>query len=141
MAILLLPSVLLTVIFCMVATSSRRMHRRGQDEEFAHSAALARRHLSTAERRREDRCNVPRLCTAAVLGQEETRTPCRVLNVSRSGIRIAVCREFAMDAQVIVEWKREFFVGSVCDGSVQGEDRVFGLRLVSTNCRKGGFEA
>ncbi len=90
---------------------------------------------------REEHCDAARSCTATVLGQEETRTNCRVLNVSSSVMRIAVGREFAMGAQVIVEWKREFFVGSIFEESMRGGEQVFGLRLVSTNCRKGGFEA
>ena len=137
MVILLFPVFLFSVIVGVVMTSSRRKGNRGADDEFAYAVAYLRREKSDTERRREPREEVVRACTASVLGQEETRTACRVLNVSRSGMRISVGAELARDAQVIVEWDHEFFVGTVCYGIPKDGEQIFGLRLVSTNCMKG----
>ena len=137
MVILLFPLFLFSVIVGMVLTSSRRRGKQGADDEFAYAVAYLRRESSDVERRREPREEVMRRCTASLLGQEETRTACRVLNVSRSGMRIAVGAEFAKDVQVIVEWDNEFFVGTVCYGIPKDSEHIFGLCLVSTNCLRG----
>jgi hypothetical protein len=137
MVILLFPIFLLSVIVGMVLTSSRRRGNQGADDEFAYAVAYLRREKNDTERRREPREEVMRTCTASLLGQEETRTACRVLNVSRSGMRMAARVEFAQDAQVIVEWDSEFFVGTVCYGIPKDGEHILGLRLVSTNCVRG----
>lgn len=135
MTILLLSALLLAVVFGMVAMSNRRSSQRGVDEELAHAAALERRNRTARERRRETRVDVSRECTVAVLGEEETRTGCRVLDISGSGMRIATSRALAACAQVIVEWENEFFVGAICHRNQKDGEYIFGLSLVSTNCR------
>jgi PilZ domain len=140
MTIVVLPALLLAMVFGMALMSNRRSPQRGADEEFAHAAALERRLRATRERRREKRIDVSRDCTAAVLGEEETRTRCRVLDISRAGMRIATTGALDACAQVIVEWDHEFFVGAVCHRNQKDGEFIFGLSLVSTNCRNGGFE-
>lgn len=135
MTILVLSALLLAMVFGIVAMSNRRAPQRGADEEFAHAAALERRLRTTRERRREKRIDVSRQCTAAVLGEEETRTRCRVLDISRSGMRIATTGALDACAQVIVEWDNEFFVGAICHRNQKDGEYIFGLSLVSTNCR------
>jgi hypothetical protein len=110
MTLILLPTLVLAVIFCT-------------------------RRAAVAERRREERVDVSRAGTAMVLGQEETRTSCRVLNVSRSGMRMAAAHDFTVGIQVMVEWENEFFVGSIRYALTKGEEKVYGLRLVT---RGGG---
>lgn len=133
MALLLLPVFLLSVIIGMVLTSSRRSGRVGGDDEFVHAAAVLRRQSSGAERRRERRREINRSCTACILGEEETRAACRIVDVSRSGMRIASSAQFPTAAQIIVEWGSEFFVGTICYGFPKDGENVFGLQLVSTN--------
>jgi hypothetical protein len=111
MTVILLPTCIVAAILCLVATSAR-------------------------ERRREERIEVARVCTASVLGREETRTSGRVLNVSRSGMRIAVAGSFVKGAQVMVEWEDEFFIGTVRNGFEKGNERAYGLRLVSRGSRR-----
>ena len=135
MTLILLSALLLAMVFGMVAMSNRRSAQRGADEEFAHAAALERRNRAAQERRREKRFDVSRDCTVAVLGEEETRTGCRVLDISGSGMRIATSRALAACAQVIVEWENEFFVGAVRHSNQKDGEYIFGLSLVSTNCR------
>ena len=133
MTIMLLSVLLLAMVFGMVALSNRRSAQRGADEESAHAAALERRYLN--ERRREKRFDISRECTVAVLGEEETRSSCRVLDISKSGMRIASTSAFADRVQVIVQWDNEFFVGTVCHRNQKDGEYIFGLSLVSTNCR------
>jgi hypothetical protein len=136
MALLVVPLLLLTVIAGVVTLSNRRITSQGSDEEFVHAAALLRRETAGAERRREPRHEVKRACTVCILGEETTRTSCRILDVSRSGMRITSEAEFPENSQVIVEWGREFFVGTVCYGFPKDGEHVYGLQLVSTNCEK-----
>jgi hypothetical protein len=138
MTIVFLPVMMFAIALCLVF-NPRRPGRVGGDEEFVHAAALGRRDLlhepEGAERRRESRYEVDQECTASVLGNEDSRTACRIINVSRSGMRIAVSGSFPPDSQINVEWGKEFFVGTIRYLQVKGEQQILGLRVVSTNCR------
>ena len=130
MALWLLPAAVFAALVAVAAMTSRRF--RGHDDgEFTRAAAM----LDPSKRRRaETRAEAARECTVAILG-EEGRTDCRMLNFSRSGMRIAAGRQFSPGAQLIVEWENGFFVGTVRHGSTSNREYVFGLQLVSTNCR------
>jgi len=87
---------------------------------------------SAAERRREPRVPVDRaLGSAMILGDEKSRTICRVLDTSSSGMRISVGQPFAKGVQVHVEWDGKFFVGTTCYRVMKGSDYHLGLDLVT----------
>jgi hypothetical protein len=117
----------------------RRGARVGEDAEFSEAAVLGRRVLlatgALPERRTEPRRQVELTGTASVLGCEETRTRCRIINVSRSGMRIALDGALPPDAQINVEWGSEFFVGTIRCQQVRGDRHILGLSVVSTNRR------
>ncbi|HEY1240020.1 MAG TPA: hypothetical protein VGF16_05660 [Bryobacteraceae bacterium] len=95
-------------------------------EELAHRMAAARR-------RRETRYPADRAATAWELGDSKTPSTCRVVNASRSGLRIASNRAFRKASQVCVQWGDEFFVGYVQHISNQGQEYIAGLHLLSGN--------
>lgn len=98
-------------------------------------ALKAPRGNGTGERRREKRYPIGESCMVSILGQEESHTTCTLINVSRSGIRIAVDPAFPINAQINVEWGTTYFVGTVCNSEIKEQRRILGLRLVATNCR------
>lgn len=139
MAILILPVCMLAVLLFLMGNAQRRLRRVGGDDEFARAATLGRRAMlpggAPEERRREQRFAVEEACTAAVLGCEESRIACRILDVSRSGMRIAVSGSFPRNAQVHVERGGNYFVGTICHSQEKDGRQILGLRVVSTNCR------
>ena len=114
--LLLVPTALLAGILCFVFTAARRNRK--------------------TERRREERYETDRECTVSVLGEGDTRTACRVLNHSRSGMRIATTVKFSAKSQLMVEWETGFFVGTVRNEMTKEGEHVFGLRLVSSSSSK-----
>lgn len=95
-------------------------------EELAHRVAAVRR-------RREARYPVDRTATAWELGDSKTPSTCRVVNTSRSGLRISSQRAFRKASQVCVQWGDEFFVGYVQHISNHGQEHIAGLHLLSGN--------
>ena len=108
-------------------------------EESAHSAAAARR-AESPETRRETRYRTDRSATASVLGDPNRQTPCRVVNASRSGLRIVSNHYFVKGDQVCVQWGEEFFVGTVLYTASNGNAHVAGLELLSGNHSWHPFE-
>jgi hypothetical protein len=109
-------------------------------EESAHStAAVKRQGLDT---RREARYESDRAATVSVLGDPNRQASCRVVNVSRSGLRIASTRNFAKGTQVNVQWGAEFFVGAVLYTVAGKGEKEFisGLELLSSNHTWHPFE-
>lgn len=100
-------------------------------EESAHSNAAARR--SPLDTRGESRFAADRQATAALLSDSGRQSTCRVINTSRSGLRIVSSRHFLKDSQVCVQWGSEFFVGTVLYTVPQKDEYVAGLQLVSGN--------
>jgi hypothetical protein len=139
MAILALPVCMIAVLLCLIGNAQRRLRRNGGDDEFARAATLGRKAMlpggAVEERRREQRVAVEETCTASVLGCEESRIACRILDVSRSGMRIALRGSFPGNAQVHVERGGEFFVGAICHSREQDGRQILGLRVVATNWR------
>src|SRR5579872_4601886 len=80
-------------------------------EQSAHSTAAEKR--QGLETRREARYASDWPATASVLGDPHRQSPCRVVDVSRSGLRLASPRNFVKGSQVHVQWGSEFFVGCV----------------------------
>lgn len=104
-------------------------------EEAAHAAAMDRRRRGAGrQRERGWRFSRPP-ATARVLGDEK-RAPCRIVNTSRSRMRIALKGPFPVGAQVHVEWDGEFFVGTCCYRLAWGEDYLLGLRLLACSYRR-----
>ncbi|GEM_PF-3383253 len=102
-----------------------------QSEESAHSTAAARR--APVDTRREPRYRSDRSATAALLGDSSRHSACRILNLSRSGMRLASRRSFLKGSQLCVQWGDEFFVGTVLYTFPQNGEYVAGLELVSGN--------
>lgn len=101
-------------------------------EESAHSAAAAKR-SNPLNTRREPRYRSDLPATVSVLGESGRQSSCRIVNTSRSGLRLISTREFARGSQVYVQWGEEFFVGSVLYTFPQKDEIVAGLELVSGN--------
>ncbi|SPF42353.1 hypothetical protein SBA4_2920004 [Candidatus Sulfopaludibacter sp. SbA4] len=68
---------------------------------------------------------------ATVLGAEDTPSPCRIVGVSWSGMRIAMKRPSPRDAQLYVQWADGFFVGNNCCMAAKGEEFFLRLQLVA----------
>jgi hypothetical protein len=133
MGILLLPSTLFGLILILVFHSSRRKARAGGGEEAAHAAALQRRHRAASERRREPRQEVRDHAKASVLGGALENLDCRIVNVSRSGMRITLPQPVPIGAQLNVAWGSEFFVGTVCYAAAQHGQHVIGLQMICSS--------
>jgi len=121
----------LAVVLLAVVKTSQAPNALRASEEAAHSAAVERR--AHHESRREPWRSVGRAATASLLGDSRPKTTCRIINTSRSGLRIASARTFPKGAQVHVQWGEYFFVGTVCHTSPQGDESVSGLELLSCN--------
>jgi hypothetical protein len=135
-------AVILIVVLSVVLGSALRAPRA--DEESAHARALARRQAAErveADRRLERRYRIKETRgAAAVLGREENAV-CRIINVSRSGMRIALREPLPPEAQVNVTWEDKFFVGSIRYSFVEGEEHILGLGLISSNSSPRGLLA
>ena len=130
------------LIVVLIAVLRSALHGPRADEESAHARALVRRQAAegtTVDRRQERRYRLKGTQgTAAVLGQEES-SACRIINVSRSGMRIALRDPLPPEAQVNVTWEDKFFVGSIRYSFVQGEEHILGLSLISSNSSPHGL--
>src|ERR1017187_8191302 len=85
-----------------------------------------------AQRNRERGVRVARSCAVAtILGAEDTPSPCRIVNISWSGMGIAMKRAGPRDAQVYVQWADGFFVGNNCYMVAKGEEYFLSLQLVT----------
>src|SRR5438874_2401884 len=139
---ILAGAVILIAILCVVLGSALRGPRG--DEEFAHARALSRRQAAEraeADRRQEHRYRMKATRGAAtVLGQDEPAA-CRIINVSKSGMRIALRDPLPPEAQVNVTWEDRFFVGSIRYSFVKGDEYIFGLALISSNSDPSGLLA
>ena len=103
-------------------------------EEMAHAAA-AENKGPFLETRREARYRTERFGTASLMGESNRQVPCRIINASRSGLRIASGREFPKGAQVCVQWGEQFFVGAVLYTCSNKSEHIAGLELLSGNHR------
>src|SRR5690349_2153016 len=61
------------------------------------------------------------------------QVPCRIIDASRSGLRIASSRQFSKGSQVCVQWGGEFFVGAILYTVAGKAEFVAGLGLLSGN--------
>src|SRR5579863_2925505 len=87
-----------------------------------------------AERRSEPRYG--RECstgTAGIMGHPGTRALCRIVDISRAGMRIESNARFEVGTQVHVQWGERFFVGDCCFRLQKGESHIHGLKLVTAN--------
>ena len=105
-----------------------------ESEESAHSAAADKRSRAL-EARRETRYSAEQVASASLLGEPGRQVACRIINASRSGLRIASIRQFPRGAQVCVQWGEEFFVGAVLYTSSSKTEHIAGLELLSGNHR------
>jgi hypothetical protein len=124
----------LGVVVLTVLRNPKTSRALWTSEQSAHSAAAAKR-TNGLNTRRETRYRWDRAASASILGDPNRQTDCRVVNVSRSGIRIASTRNFAKGAQVHVQWGDEFFVGAVLYTFTGKKDKEYisGLELLSGN--------
>ena len=66
-----------------------------------------------AERRSERRFSFERaFATATIMGEEDRQQPCRILDASRSGMRIGLKTPLPVGVQIHVRWENNFFVGA-----------------------------
>jgi hypothetical protein len=132
-------AVVLILVLCVALRSRLRAPR--SDEETAHSRALIRRQEAAraeSDRRRERRYRIKGTVGAVTVLGRETGVPCRIINVSRSGMRIAACEPLPGEVQVNVTWEDKFFVGSIRYSFVEGEEHILGLGLISSNSSPAG---
>jgi hypothetical protein len=134
MLISIYGAMLLGVVMLTVLKSPNRSKAVRESEESAHSTAAEKRGLAI-EARREMRYPAERLATVSVLGEPNRQASCRIINTSRSGLRIGSSRQFPKGAQVCVQWGEEFFVGAVLYTFVGKTEHVAGLELLSGNHR------
>ena len=113
-----------------VLRSPSRSKAVQKSEETAHSLAAEK-----LETRRETRYRSERSGTVSILGDSSRQAPCRIINASRSGLRIGSSRQFSKGAQVCVQWGEEFFVGAVLYTFSSKTEHVAGLELLSGNHR------
>jgi hypothetical protein len=78
---------------------------------------------------------------ATVLGGDELRVPCRIVNVSRSGMRIALAQPVPETACMQVDWGRNFLVGNVRYVREENGDHIIGLQLLTCSYWSGAANA
>ena len=122
-------AVLLTVL-----RNPSRSEAVRDSEESAHSTAASKKGQAL-ETRRETRYRTERSGMASILGDLNRQAPCRIINTSRSGLRITSTRQFPKGAQVCVQWGEEFFVGTVVYACSGKTGNIAGLELLSGNHR------
>lgn len=134
MLVLFCSAVVMGAAVFLLLRSRNFSMRVGASEEAAHSAAVKKRHAA----RRERRHSLDRPAFASVLGETGPKKRCRIVNVSRSGMRIAAAQDFGFPAaaQVQVHCDGEFFVGNVCYLLRKGGEQICGLQLVASSCAR-----
>src|SRR5215472_15353961 len=85
--------------------------------------------------RRETRYRSEWSGMVSLLHDRAGQVPCRVIDASRSGLRIASSRQFSKGSQVCVQWGGEFFVGAILYTVAGKAEYVAGLELLSGNHR------
>lgn len=89
------------------------------------------------ERRCEPRYALDGSCgVTSILGDPDSRTLCRIVDVSRTGLRIRLNTPFPVGAQVNVQYGERFFVGDCCYSLAKGDGYVLGLSLLASNYAK-----
>jgi hypothetical protein len=110
---------------------------QGASENAAHAAALSKRlqtqGAATAEPRWEPRYKTTVSATAKILGVEDAETPCHIVNISGSGMRIKWSGHVPSVCQIQVRWGDHFFIGSMRNKSFQAGGSMIGLELDSCN--------
>ena len=122
------------VLLLMMLRSSDATKAVGESEESAHSAAADKR-SQALDTRRETRYAKERSASVSMLGEADRQAPCRIVNSSRSGLRIASSRQFPRGSQLCVQWGEEFFVGAVLYTFSNKTEHIAGLELLSGNHR------
>ena len=124
-------AVFATLVFGIVLLGALRTARNSNSvrasEESAHSTAVKKRRRA----RREPRYRFHRSAYATILGEQASTTACRILNVSRSGMRVATKQKFPQGVQIQVQWDEEFFIGTVCYTLDKTGEYITGLELVA----------
>ena len=89
------------------------------------------------ERRTEFNKNV----TATVLGNPDVTMPCDIVNLSQSGLCIAIDQEVERGTAVKIDWDHNFLLGRVRHVSTGGIDFRVGLELLYCSKWSGLTEA
>lgn len=113
-----------------VLRTPSRFKEAQASEESAHALAAVK-----LETRREARYRTERSGTVSLLDDPARQAPCRIIDASRSGLRIASSRQFSKGSQVCVLWGGQFFVGAVLYTVSGKSEYVAGLELLSGNHR------
>jgi hypothetical protein len=110
---------------------------QGASENDAHATGLSKRILSKGEARPEPRWErrfrTTVHATAKILGAKEVETPCHIVNISSSGMRIKWSATLPAVCQIQVRWGDHFFIGSMRHQSLNSGNRVIGLKLNTCN--------
>jgi len=91
--------------------------------------------------RDEHRYDTNKRLTLTILGNPDRRMLCRVVNVSHSGMRVAIDRPVPAGAAVRVEWARHFLVGKTRHVSRKGPEYLVGLQLLTCSSWRGAARA
>jgi len=87
--------------------------------------------------RQESRYRADEQATLTVLGNPDVQMPSRVLNVSRSGVRLEVNRAVRRGAPVRLEWDKHFLVGKAVHVSAARGGYQVGLELLTCSSWRG----
>lgn len=134
MLIPLSAALLFGMILLAAFRGSQLARTLGASEESAHQAAAERRKQSHEIRRERRWPAWPAVTTVSVLGEPGRPASCRIVNASRSGMRIAVPRNYPNGIQLHLQRGEEFFIGTVCYSFAQEDEWIAGLQLVTSNC-------
>jgi len=80
--------------------------------------------------RTEHRIEAPTPAAATILGRPDVRVNCRIRDISKSGMCIAVKKEIPLGKIVKVEWNDHFLVGRIQRISPGNHDYAVGLELL-----------
>ena len=123
----------LGVVVLTVLRNPKTSRALWTSEQSAHSTAAEKR--QGLDTRRETRYVSDWPATVSVMGATQRQSPCLVVNVSRSGLRLVSTRNFPKGEQVHVQWGDQFFVGCVLYTAPgrTGKEYISGLELLSGN--------
>ena len=124
---LLCSEALVGMLLVMVRIRARSSVRLYASEGSVHAAAL--------ERQRRNNRGMNICATVLALGEEESQTPCRVVSLSRSKVRIVSSRPVRAGAQLQVQRGDDCFVGMVWHMVAQRDGYFLDLDVFASNYR------
>jgi hypothetical protein len=124
---LMCSEVLVGLALLAVLVRTRNPGRLFVSEESAHAAALGRQSRGPRGRSMG--------ATVLALGDEESRSPCRVVKVSRSKLHLVSSRPVRAGVQLRVQRGEECFVGTVRQVAVREDGYFLNMGVLASNYR------